>query len=73
MQPGWEPPNTPALWGRMEEPVGDYQPQQQQGGGYNPGYIQPQQPQQPQYQSPPPPQGLIECNRDCIQPLIRIC
>lgn len=55
----------------MEEPVGDYQPQQQ--GGYNPGYIQPQQPQQPQYQSPPPPQGLIERNRDCILSLIDIC
>ncbi|KAI0727103.1 carbohydrate-binding module family 12 protein [Fomitopsis betulina] len=56
-EPGWEPPNTPALWGRVEQPIGDYQPQQQQGGGYNPGYIQPQQPQQPQYQTPPPPQA----------------
>ncbi|KZT67294.1 carbohydrate-binding module family 12 protein [Daedalea quercina L-15889] len=52
-EPGWEPPNTPALWGRMEQPAPGFQ--QQQGGGYNPGYIQPQPPSQPQYQSPPPP------------------
>jgi len=62
-EPRWEPPNTPALWGRLPEDFGGYQqppPQAEpfrDGGnnsGYNPGYIQPgaQQPQQA-----PPAQG----------------
>ena len=50
MQPGWEPPNTPALWGCVEEVyVGDYQ-QPQYGGGYD----------QP---PPPPPQPDYDAQR----------
>ncbi|GBE83024.1 carbohydrate-binding module family 12 protein [Sparassis latifolia] len=59
---GWEPPATPALWGREPDGAG-YQdqppPAQSQGqvggGGYNPSYVQPgpQQPQQPQGNYPP--------------------
>ncbi|KAH9948840.1 carbohydrate-binding module family 12 protein [Amylocystis lapponica] len=57
-EPGWEPPATPALWGRLPEDYGGYQqPQQSFGGGgnnsgYNPGYVQPGAPQVDQ---PPPP------------------
>ncbi|KAI0916956.1 hypothetical protein AcV5_007557 [Taiwanofungus camphoratus] len=42
-EPGWEPPATPALWGRMQEEV---------GGGYGGGYQSPP-PQQQQQQQPP--------------------
>ncbi|KAF9810496.1 hypothetical protein IEO21_06891 [Rhodonia placenta] len=63
-EPGWEPPATPALWGRMQEEYGYTQqqgyggaPAQQQGygggdGGYNPSYVQPAQAPQPPQASP---------------------
>ncbi|KAI0631944.1 carbohydrate-binding module family 12 protein [Trametes polyzona] len=57
-EPGWEPPATPALWGRLPE---DYHEQHQEGG-YNPGCQQPpQQPyggEKPHYDQPPPQQQV---------------
>lgn len=46
-QSGWEPPATPALWGRLPEEYHEQESHQGEGhqGGYNPGYTQP--PQQP--------------------------
>ncbi|KZT09204.1 carbohydrate-binding module family 12 protein [Laetiporus sulphureus 93-53] len=64
-EPGWEPPQTPALWGRMQDDYssqtsfgyGDFSSQPNRGGGpggdYNPSYVQPGQ-----YQPPSPAQGF---------------
>lgn len=40
MQSGWEPPATPALWGRLPE---EEHHEHHQEGSYNPGYQQPPQ------------------------------
>ncbi|CCL98522.1 uncharacterized protein FIBRA_00521 [Fibroporia radiculosa] len=57
-EPGWEPPATPALWGRMQEEYG-FQAQQgyggpggyARGGGYQP-------PSQPPYRDDPNARGI---------------
>ncbi|KAL7279798.1 hypothetical protein ACG7TL_006205 [Trametes sanguinea] len=64
-EPGWEPPNTPALWGRLPEDYsGEHHEQHHQEGGYNPGYNQPPQQQPSDYPhekpaQPPQPQVPI--------------
>lgn len=49
LQSGWEPPATPALWGRVPEEYHEHHEhheQRQDSGGCNPGYSAPP-PQQP--------------------------
>ncbi|KAI0328989.1 carbohydrate-binding module family 12 protein [Cubamyces sp. BRFM 1775] len=63
-QAGWEPPATPALWGRLPEDYQGEHHEHHQEGGYNPGYQAPP-PQQPsgyggeKHEQPPQPQVPI--------------
>ncbi|EIW59350.1 carbohydrate-binding module family 12 protein [Trametes versicolor FP-101664 SS1] len=62
-QSGWEPPATPALWGRLPE---EEHHEHHQEGSYNPGYQQPPQqpcaPEKPHYD--PMPQSQVPIHEE---------